>query len=212
MLGCFVCWYTCVSELSPCPFLHKDSHHPQGWLVSNRDSYIAAMSPFQIGPPPQVSDVRTQMHLAGSRISANCTSLGFQSINVKNSPNQGGTSLFLCQFGLIIGLPSRRAGDKKNRERQEASGLHSKNKSSTKLSPDSMVCTCLPQGVALFGGVALLEWMWPCWSKCVTVGVGFKTLLLAAWKSVFHQQPSDEAVEAQLLLHHACLEAAMLLP
>jgi hypothetical protein len=25
----------------------------------------------------------------------------------------------------------------------------------------------------------LLEEVWPCWRKCVTVGVGFKTLLLA---------------------------------
>jgi hypothetical protein len=41
------------------------------------------------------------------------------------------------------------------------------------------VCTCLAQGVALLGGVA-------CWSRCVTVGVGYKTLLLASWKAVFH--------------------------
>jgi hypothetical protein len=34
-------------------------------------------------------------------------------------------------------------------------------------------------------GVALLEWAWPCWSGCVTVGMAFKTLILAAWKSVF---------------------------
>ena len=27
--------------------------------------------------------------------------------------------------------------------------------------------------------MALLE-VWPCWRKCVTVGVGFKTLILAA--------------------------------
>jgi hypothetical protein len=53
--------------------------------------------------------------------------------------------------------------------------------------------------VALLGGcglvevdVALLEWVWPCWSGCGLVGVGvslwawaFKTLVLAAWKSVF---------------------------
>ena len=32
-------------------------------------------------------------------------------------------------------------------------------------------------------GVASSEWAWPCWS--VTVGVGFKTLTLAAWKPVF---------------------------
>ena len=25
----------------------------------------------------------------------------------------------------------------------------------------------------------------PCWSRCVTVGVGFDTLVLAAWKPVF---------------------------
>ena len=27
--------------------------------------------------------------------------------------------------------------------------------------------------------------MWPYWGMCVTVGVGFKTLILAAWKLVF---------------------------
>jgi hypothetical protein len=37
-------------------------------------------------------------------------------------------------------------------------------------------------------GVALLEWVCHC-------GRGLKTLTLAAWKSVFHQQPSDEDVE-----------------
>jgi len=31
--------------------------------------------------------------------------------------------------------------------------------------------------------------------KCVTVGMGFKTLIIAAWKPVFPQQPSDEDVE-----------------
>jgi hypothetical protein len=33
------------------------------------------------------------------------------------------------------------------------------------------------------------EWhcleVWPCWSRCVTVGLGFKTLILAAWKPLF---------------------------
>ena len=37
-----------------------------------------------------------------------------------------------------------------------------------------------PQGVVVLGGVALLEEVWLCWKKCVTVGVGFETLLLAA--------------------------------
>jgi hypothetical protein len=41
-----------------------------------------------------------------------------------------------------------------------------------------MVCICLAQGAALLGGVVL-------WNRCVTVGVGFNTLVLAAWKPVF---------------------------
>jgi hypothetical protein len=36
-----------------------------------------------------------------------------------------------------------------------------------------MACICMVQGVALFGGVALLEYV-------CTVGVGFKSLILAA--------------------------------
>jgi hypothetical protein len=28
--------------------------------------------------------------------------------------------------------------------------------------------------------VALLEWVWPWWKKCITLGVGFEVLLLAA--------------------------------
>ena len=36
-----------------------------------------------------------------------------------------------------------------------------------------------PQRVALFGNVVLLE------GKCVTLDVGFKTLILAAWKPIF---------------------------
>ena len=39
--------------------------------------------------------------------------------------------------------------------------------------------------VALLRGVALMEWVWPCWRKCVTVGVGFEMFLLTTWKSVF---------------------------
>ena len=44
----------------------------------------------------------------------------------------------------------------------------------------------MAQGGALLGGVASLEWVWPCWRKYVTVGVGFETFLLASWKSVFY--------------------------
>jgi hypothetical protein len=51
-----------------------------------------------------------------------------------------------------------------------------------------MVCICSVQGVALFGDVTLL-------SKSVTVGMGFNTLVLAAWKPVFCLLPSDEDVE-----------------
>ena len=32
----------------------------------------------------------------------------------------------------------------------------------------------LAQGVALLEGVALLKCVWPCWSVCVTVGMGLK--------------------------------------
>jgi hypothetical protein len=45
------------------------------------------------------------------------------------------------------------------------------------LDPGSgIIRKCGPVGV----GVALLEEVWPCWRKCVTVDVGFKTLILAA--------------------------------
>lgn len=41
-----------------------------------------------------------------------------------------------------------------------------------------MVCICSTQDVALLEGVT-------CWRRCVTVGVSFKALILAAWKLVF---------------------------
>lgn len=40
-----------------------------------------------------------------------------------------------------------------------------------------VVCICLAQGVAPFGGVALLEWVCHC--------VDFKALVLSAWETVF---------------------------
>jgi hypothetical protein len=55
---------------------------------------------------------------------------------------------------------------------------------------------CLAQGVALLDSVALLE--------CDTVGVGFKTFILAAWKTDFHYWPSDEDVELSAP-HAPCL-------
>jgi hypothetical protein len=33
-------------------------------------------------------------------------------------------------------------------------------------------------GCGLGVGMALLGWVWPCWKKCVIVGVGNETLLL----------------------------------
>ena len=43
------------------------------------------------------------------------------------------------------------------------------------------------------------EWhyyeVWPFWSRWVTVGVDYKTLVLATWKWIFLQQSSDEDVE-----------------
>ena len=41
-----------------------------------------------------------------------------------------------------------------------------------------------PWGVALLGGVALSEWVWPCWRKCVTVGAGFEVSYAQALPSV----------------------------
>ena len=43
----------------------------------------------------------------------------------------------------------------------------------------------LAQEVGLLEGVALLELVWPCWSRRDIVDVSFKTLILTAWKSVF---------------------------
>jgi len=97
----------------------------------------------------------------------------------------------------------------------------------------------LAQGVALSEDVALLEWMWPCWSRCglvgvgvallewvwpywsrcglleevqtwsrcITEGVGFKTLVLAAWKPVFSSLEQNE-----LSAPPACLGSTMLPP
>jgi hypothetical protein len=48
-----------------------------------------------------------------------------------------------------------------------------------------MASICSAQGVALLDGVALLEWVGPCWSRCVTVGMGLETLTPVAWESVF---------------------------
>jgi hypothetical protein len=62
--------------------------------------------------------------------------------------------------------------------------------------------------VALLGGVALLQWVWPCCSGCGLVavgvalleevchcGVGFETLLLARWVLVLSCLPLEQDVE-----------------
>jgi hypothetical protein len=52
-----------------------------------------------------------------------------------------------------------------------------------------MVCSIqgveLLQGAAILEGVALFKSVWPFWSRHGTMGVGFKTLILIAWKTVF---------------------------
>ena len=41
-----------------------------------------------------------------------------------------------------------------------------------------------PKGVALLGGVALLEWVWSYWRKCVTVKADFKVSYAQAMPSI----------------------------
>ena len=41
-----------------------------------------------------------------------------------------------------------------------------------------MVSINSAQGVSLLQGVVLLDRMWPCWNRCITVSVGFKILIL----------------------------------
>lgn len=45
-----------------------------------------------------------------------------------------------------------------------------------------VVLICLAQRVAILRGMALLELVWPCWRKCVPVGLGFETFLQDSWK------------------------------
>jgi hypothetical protein len=54
--------------------------------------------------------------------------------------------------------------------------------------------------------------VWPCWSRCVSVGMGFKILLIAVWKPVFHLQPSDEDLELSAVPASFCLDVALLPP
>ena len=47
--------------------------------------------------------------------------------------------------------------------------------------------------------------VWPCWKKFVTVGVGFETLLLPAWKLIFSLQPVDRDLALSALSPTPCL-------
>ena len=58
-------------------------------------------------------------------------------------------------------------------------------------------------GVALLGGVALLEEVWPCRRNCVAVGACFEGSYVQAALSVIH---------SPLLQHHVCRQAPMLPP
>ena len=51
--------------------------------------------------------------------------------------------------------------------------------------------------MALLVGVALLEQVWSCWRKCVTVGVGFEVSYAEAMPSVA-QSPIAEDQDAEL--------------
>jgi hypothetical protein len=71
-----------------------------------------------------------------------------------------------------------------------------------------MVCIFSAQGVAQ------LE-VWPCWSRCVTVDVGFKTLVLAAWKPVSILLEAFRGrcrILSSSCTMSACLDTAMLPP
>ena len=68
-----------------------------------------------------------------------------------------------------------------------------------------------PQGVALLGGVVVLEEVWPCQRKCVTGEADFEV--------IYAQSISSDTVTCQvqinmqnsgLLQNHVCLHAVML--
>jgi hypothetical protein len=76
------------------------------------------------------------------------------------------------------------------------------------ISLNVVVCIWLVHGVALLGGVALLEYMWHHWRNCLYVGVGFETHLLLKWKKICSWLPLNEDVELSapvaLCLHGHC--------
>ena len=54
--------------------------------------------------------------------------------------------------------------------------------------------------------------VWACWTRCVTVGVVFKTLILNAWQQYCASSLQMKILNSQLLLHHSCLDVAMFPP
>jgi hypothetical protein len=76
-----------------------------------------------------------------------------------------------------------------------------------------------PWGVALFGGMILLEWVWPCWRKCVMREGSVEVSYAQTLHSMEHSPlllPSDQYVDlsadspAPYLLHAAMLLATMI--
>ena len=59
--------------------------------------------------------------------------------------------------------------------------------------PHRLICLNKPMGAREWNVVVLICWprewhyleVWPIWSRWLTVGVGFKTLIMDAWKPVF---------------------------
>ena len=78
------------------------------------------------------------------------------------------------------------------------------NKSMGAMEWNVMVCICLAQGVAVLGGVALLEWVCHCGHGLLDPHPSCPeaSILLAAFIQM-------KMYNSQLLLYHACLDVAM---
>ena len=66
--------------------------------------------------------------------------------------------------------------------------------------------------MALLGSVAFLEWVWPCWRKCVIVEVASEASYAQANLAVdtvpFLFPAESKDAELSALLQHSCLHAA----
>ena len=71
-----------------------------------------------------------------------------------------------------------------------------------------------PKGVALLGAMALLGWVWPCWSKPNSVQVGFEDsymFMLCPVSQITYYCLLVNIQDSQLLLQHCvCLDTTML--